>query len=432
LTYWPTSGEDITVTPSSGSGLGVATIPSFPISHSANLLVDYQAAGGVVIEGPQDDYYVTHAGTTLNVPAATGVLANDVAPSGTTPTAKLLTEPSQDPGLILDSDGSFSYLPTTGFVGLNTFTYEDLPDLGGTDVATVTIDVLPNTTSVALAASNTNPTVNEPVTLTADITESDAPATGGLAGTVVFTDNSANASLGEVSINDGAPGEYVLTVTLAAGTHSITATFAPTSNNYNGSTSPPVVVTVVVPTACSDTGSVCSDTQNLQATINPGTITITTPYTAWNPFVLPAMALSSDGTYLQSSATFPKSTDGQIVVTSTLAPAYAWTLSVSATPPTSGSNQIPASGFGLTVGTLLNASGSGAYSGTVTFTNIPALNPSPADGPGTGPGLSATPQTFARSTAVDGNADMDGTLTLYASTSTPAGTYTGTVTFSVS
>jgi len=186
---------------------------------------------------------------------------------------------------------------------------------------------------------------------------------------------------------------------------------------------------------CNLTGSTCGDTQSLLATINPGTLTITTPYTASNPFVLPAMTLSSDGTYLQSSATFPSTSlpgSQQIVVTSTLAPAYAWTLSVSATPLTSGSNHIPASGFGLTGGTLLNASGPGAYPGTVSFTNIPALNPSPVDGPGTGPGLSASPQTWAHGTAADGNADMDGTLTIYAATSTPAGTYTGTISFSVS
>ena len=187
---------------------------------------------------------------------------------------------------------------------------------------------------------------------------------------------------------------------------------------------------------CTLTGSSCSDTQSLQATINPGAITISTPYTASNPFVLPAMVLSADGTYLQSSATFPAPglpQAQQIVVTSTVAPAYAWTLSVSATPLTSGSNQIPASGFGLTGGMLLNPGpGAGNYSGTVSFTNIPALNPSPTDGPGTGPGLSATPQTFAQSSAADGNADIDGTLTLFAATSTPAGTYTGTISFSLS
>jgi hypothetical protein len=176
-------------------------------------------------------------------------------------------------------------------------------------------------------------------------------------------------------------------------------------------------------------------------TINPGTITITTPYTAGNPFVLPAMTLSADGKYLSTSALFPATGVGpanEIVVTSQLSPAYAWTLSVSATPLTCTSNcatgtptPIPASGLGLTNGALLNPGpGAGTYPGGVTFTDIPGVNPS-GDAPA-GPGLSGTPQTWAQSTAADGTAEMDGTLWLYAATSTLSGTYTGTITFSVS
>jgi hypothetical protein len=206
---------------------------------------------------------------------------------------------------------------------------------------------------------------------------------------------------------------------VVAGIHTTTTTSSTTTTSTTQLFSPSKTITI--------------DPQSLQATINPGTITITTPYTASNTFVLPAMTLSSDGTYLQSTATFPTSTESQIVVTSALAPADAWTLSVSATPLTSGVDQIPASGFGLTGGTLLNGGpGAGDYSGAVSFTNIPALNPSPADSAGTGPGLSATPQTFAESTAADGTADIEGRLTLYAATDTPAGTYTGTISFSVS
>ena len=67
----------------------------------------------------------------------------------------------------------------------------------------------------------------------------------------------------------------------------------------------------------------------------------------------------------------------------------------------------------------------------MTFTNIPAHNPSPVD-TDTDTGLTAVPQTWAHSTAADGTAEMDGTLTLYAATSTPSGTYNGTITFSVS
>ena len=182
-------------------------------------------------------------------------------------------------------------------------------------------------------------------------------------------------------------------------------------------------------------GSGCFNAQAAQQSVNQGAITITTPYSAGNPFVLPPMTLSSDGTFLESSATFPDNGPNSqpIVVSSSVSPAFGWSLVVSATPLTGpGGGTIPASGLGLTNGQLINASGSNAYPGTVTFSDIPALNPSPVDAAGTGPGLGSTPQAFATSSASDGSAEINGTLTLFASTATPADTYIGTITFSIS
>jgi hypothetical protein len=184
--------------------------------------------------------------------------------------------------------------------------------------------------------------------------------------------------------------------------------------------------------ACPGVGSVCVDTQNLQLTVNPGTITLSTPYTSSNPFVLPALTLSSDGTYFSSSATFPAATNSnaqQIVVTSTLAGDPGWSLSVAATNLSDGTGgTIASSGLGLTNGTLLNT---GTFPGSVAFTNLPSHNPSPFDPDGNS-GLGSTPLSWATSPAGDGTAVMDGVLTLLAPTSTPAGTYSGTITFSVS
>ena len=185
---------------------------------------------------------------------------------------------------------------------------------------------------------------------------------------------------------------------------------------------------------CSLTGSSCSDQQNTQAAINPGTLTITTPYTASNPFVLPAMTLSADGTYFETSVTFPNpasSAVDQIDVTSTLAPALGWTLSVAATNLTNGTGGIiSSSGLGLTNGDLLDPGpGTAEYPGTVTFTNLTAENPNPSDNPPGAIGLSTTPRNWATATAADGTTVMDGTLTLLAPTSTPTGSYSGTFPF---
>ncbi|MGD1011237.1 MAG: Ig-like domain repeat protein [Acidimicrobiales bacterium] len=312
--------------------------------------------------------------------------------------------------------------------------------VGGSSSSSVPVSVTPPqvATSTALSTNTASAAYGAPVDLTATVTESDSVSTG-LAGNVEFLNGTTaiagcTAQVTTVSTTSPYSGTATCdTSSLPQGGNSITAVFSPTSNSYASSTSSAVSVTVAAPAVCppANAGSVCSDTQNLQVTINPGTITISTPYTSTNPFVLPAMTLSSDGTYFQSSAQFPKAGDQDITVTSTLAPAYAWTLSVSATALTSGANSIPASGLGLTGGEY-NSTGTSAYAGDVAFNNIVAKNPSPVDGPGTGPGLGSTAQTWAVSSASDGTALMYGTLTLYAATSTPAGTYSGTITFSVS
>jgi hypothetical protein len=195
------------------------------------------------------------------------------------------------------------------------------------------------------------------------------------------------------------------------------------------------------------------DTHDFQPAIDPGALTISTPYTPSNPFVLPPLTLSSDGSYLSTSATFPASTDPstqQIVVASTLAGDPGWTLTVSASDLTNGSGgAISDSGLGLTEGTLdggscspgpapyyQTCSASSSFSGSISFTDRPAHNPSPED-TDSNIGLSSTGGSsgvyqFATTPAGIGTAVMSGTLTLLAPTSTPPGTYSGTISFTVS
>jgi len=95
-----------------------------------------------------DDEFAMDANTRLNVPAP-GVLANDVAPDGDLLTAQMNSGPlSSFPAngsLTLNPDGSFTYIPNTGFSGTDSFTYLVRDPRGGSDTATVTITVAPPT-----------------------------------------------------------------------------------------------------------------------------------------------------------------------------------------------------------------------------------------------------------------------------------------------
>jgi Bacterial Ig domain len=116
----------------SGSSLGAAP-PSFPSNlPTAGVTV-------TVIPTANPDTYGTLADQTLDV-ASPGVLAND---DGLALTAAVVSGPAHGT-LTLKADGSFRYMPDTGYSGIDHFSYRD----GGSDgeysaPTTVTLDVTP-------------------------------------------------------------------------------------------------------------------------------------------------------------------------------------------------------------------------------------------------------------------------------------------------
>jgi hypothetical protein len=77
----------------------------------------------------------------LDVPASIGVLANDSDPDvGTTLSAVLIGAPANGT-LNFPSDGSFTYVPSAGFSGTVTFTYQSSDGTLTSDVVAVTISV---------------------------------------------------------------------------------------------------------------------------------------------------------------------------------------------------------------------------------------------------------------------------------------------------
>lgn len=119
---------------------------------SANLLIGTGTVGSLVVNDDMeahDDAYVALQGQALHVAATAGVLMND---EGTVPTtAAVLGGPSHGT-LTLTADGGFDYMPTAGFVGIDSFTYRTTGANGSGD-AQVVIHVAPLSSAQTLDLS---------------------------------------------------------------------------------------------------------------------------------------------------------------------------------------------------------------------------------------------------------------------------------------
>lgn len=274
------------------------------------------------------------------------------------------------------------------------------------------------TSSTALAVNPTSGPAYSDVTLTATVTPNSA------GGTVEFLDNgaqigSAPVSAGSATIHYSgfAPGDHP----------SLTASFVPTdSSALTGSTSP---------AADFNAGAAVGDVQNLDADVNPGALSITTPYTPSNVLHVGALTLNADGTELTGSTTFGDGTTqgGSIKVVDTRTGGVNWTASARSSDLSDGSGHaINQQNVGLTGLAGLYTPGNALQNGKITFTNNPAAEPAVASGAVGTKGLGGVAHAFAASNAGGaGTVGIYGTLTINAPTSTVAGHYTGTVTFTV-
>ncbi len=386
---------------------------------------------------PQTSTDGTNAPQDVTLTATVSVVSAGTSP-GTAGTVEFF-DGTTSLGSPVVSSGTASVVAPKPAVGTHSYSAVFTP-AGGTQVQGSTSEsdtYVVNPPQVGTATSLAGPTTAaqfSPATFTATITVADNSTQAGQVSFDAAGPSPATTStnLGTVAASNNSATLNLSSVTLSPGAYTVTATFTPTSSSYASSTSQPIDFTVTA-AACPGTpvqGQSCTTTAGLQVTVNPGSLTITTPYTADHPFVLPDMALNAAGTVLSSGpAAFPASGDAPILVQSSLAGDPAWTVTVSGTDLTSGSATIDGAGLGLTGGSL---DATPVFPHSVTFTDNPAHNPaaSPADG---NHGVKGGPWTFAASQGGgNGSAGMHGFLTLYAPTQTPAGTYNGTITFAVS
>ncbi|WP_182377532.1 Ig-like domain-containing protein [Nocardioides sp. WS12] len=276
-------------------------------------------------------------------------------------------------------------------------------------------------TSTVLTVPSGTFTAGDVVALSAAVT----PA--GIPGTVAFKDNGTTIGTDAVDASGVATFDWTSTV----GGHSLTAVFTPDNiADFGASTSAPQTLTA------NPGGQFDTEIANIATDIDAGTIDISTPYTPANPLIVdgdPVLAgnqplkLNTDNTMYVGSALFE-----HIVVTDTRAGGLPWHLVAQAGDLTSGTNAINGQNVGLTGLELVSGNGAGGATYGVTMTNNPAGAALAVGAPGNaglGGGLHAVLDRVAPGT---GAVEYKGTLTIQAPTSTQAGHYTGTVTFTVS
>ncbi len=342
-------------------------------------------------------------------------------------------------------DGAATLNTTTGAIsdtlvpadGDHTFTFKYTP-ASGTGATSPVLNYHVNlnipTPTVTLAVGGSNTTAGADTTLTATVT-SGSPAAPLGAGTVAFYDNNSTTALpGTVTQNPTGTFTLDLPTGFAAGSHSVVAKFTPTDPAaYNSASSAPQAFQTQTAQvgACLQTGSVCTDVQNIQATIPVGTLIINTPYTAAAPLDLGTLALQPGATEYKGTGTF-----SNIIVVDTRAGNLPYTISaLSSDLSDGGSNpgsKIDSQNVGLTG---LNYTGSGGFNGAVTKVDNPAAEPPALPGAALGApgqqGLGINPHTVISVDHGIGTMNANGTLTITAPTSTEAGLFTGTITFTV-
>ena len=120
------------------------------------------------------DNYLTNKNTTLVV-SAPGVLGNDGDPLSNPLTATKASDPAHGT-VTVNSNGSFTYVPTTGYSGTDSFTYTSSNGLGWNAVATVNL-IVNNPPAVSLTAPTPGQVFTAPATIAITATASDTDGT---------------------------------------------------------------------------------------------------------------------------------------------------------------------------------------------------------------------------------------------------------------
>jgi hypothetical protein len=394
VTLTPTTTV-LTTTPTSPQYAGTSVTLTATITPAAPGSVQFEVGG-------------TDIGSPVTVSAGQASLLTSSLPQGTDSLSAVFTP------------ATFSIY--SGSTGTASFTVQKPPAAG---------------TTTALSVNPSSAAADTAVTITAAVTQTSnsAALTSGTGQVAIYddgTDSSGDITSNSVLLGTVAVGAGGLASlpydSFATGSHNLVALFTPTDNTvYVTSTSLPVLFTATAPL-------IAPAPQSLDVSIPAGTLVITTPYSAQSPFSLGTAALNPADAEFVASAPFGSSSNPSqgVTITDTRAGDLPWAASVTVTNFSNGNGGvINGQNLSFTSVAASYVAGNALQSGDVTTTDVTSAGDYASNATGSD-GLLNGPHVFASTTAGDGSVYIDGILTLVAPSSTQAGNYTATLTFTVS
>ncbi len=227
------------------------------------------------------------ATTPADTPVTINVAGNDTDPNGNlNPTTTTATATPTHGTLTNNANGTFTYTPTTGYTGPDTFTYQICDTDNACDTATVTITVTPVATNAPPVAGDDTATTPADTPVTINVAGNDTDPNGNLNPTTT----TATATPTHGTLTNNANGTFTYTPTTgytgpdtftyqicdtdnACDTATVTITVTPVATN-----APPVAGddTATTPADTPVTINVAGNDTDPNGNLNPTTTTATT------------------------------------------------------------------------------------------------------------------------------------------------------------
>ena len=425
------SGSTWTLVPNPNQTVATTTtISASPATPASTNPAPVTLTSTVTPSGSVASGYTGGIGTLVVKDGATVVDTQIIAPGASAPFTVTT-------GLSLANPSTHSYTATfTPFNGTAL--------LGSASTALPYNPALPSDATATTLGVVAGPNAGDNVAYSGTVTDTTHAATVVTTGTVNLFDNGSITPLNAAPLALSATGGYTFSNTFAtAGSHSVVAVYSGVSGTFATSSSAPATFAQAVPAGnpCDPAiGGQCTDVQTITGKVPTGVLTIATPYTAASPLDLGTLALDPTSTYFTANKPFGNSaTDPtkDILITDTRAGNLPWTAQAQAANLTDGGanpgSSISGENVGLTGLTVVPVTGNGFNGTAANFTTTA----NPAAAPPVGPtdpgflGLGNEAHKFAQAQQGLGSVGLTGTLTLNAPSSTEAGQFTGTITFTL-